>query len=128
MADKNIDEYIDSFLEDVQEHLKKIRKLVQKTAPDEKEAMSYGVPAFRLNGKLVLFAAFKKHICLYPKPSVIKKFEEELANYETAKGTIKFPLDRPMPYSLIERMVKFGVKDNLRKWIRYILASEITQG
>lgn len=115
MAYKDIDEYIASFPEDVQVHLQNIRKLVQKTAPDAKEAMSYGVPAFKLNGNLVLFAAFKKHIGLYPKPSVIKKFEEELTNYETAKGTIKFPLDRPMPYNLIERMVKFGVKVNLRK-------------
>ncbi len=115
MAYHNIDEYIASFQNDIQEILQKIRRLIQKTAPDATEAMSYGVPAFNLNGNLVLFAAFKKHIGLYPEPSGIEAFKKELSEYETAKGTIKFPLDRPIPYDLVKKIVKYRVKENLGK-------------
>ncbi|MCD8507427.1 DUF1801 domain-containing protein [Candidatus Woesebacteria bacterium] len=89
-----------------QEVLQKIRELIQGLLPEAEERMSYGVPSFRLDGKSILYAAFKNHIGLYPEPEVIELFQEELANYETAKGTIKFPLDKPIPYDLITRIVK----------------------
>lgn len=115
MAYKNMDEYIASFPEDVQERLQRMRETIQQAAPGATEAMSYGVPAFKLNGNLVLFAAFKKHVGLYPEPSAIGAFKEELSEYETARGTIKFPLERPIPYDLVARIVEFRVKENLEK-------------
>jgi uncharacterized protein YdhG (YjbR/CyaY superfamily) len=112
---KNIDEYIASFPEDVQERLQRMRETIRKAAPGATEAMSYGVPAFKLNGNLVLFAAFKKHIGLYPEPSAIQAFKEELSDYETARGTIKFPLEKPIPYGLVGRIVEFRVKEKSGK-------------
>lgn len=111
-----INEYISTFPIDVQSILQRVRAVIGKAAPKAYEAMSYGVPAFKLNGKnLVLFAAFKKHISLYPEPSAISAFKDELVNYETAKGTIKFPLDKPIPYDLVIKIVKYRVQENMGK-------------
>ena len=112
-APKNIDEYIADFPLDVQEILEKIRMTIRKAAPDVKETINYRIPTFTLNGNLVHFAAFKKHIGFYPTPTGIEKFKKELAVYEGAKGSVKFPLDKPIPFALISRIVKFRVKENL---------------
>ncbi|MCR4369411.1 MAG: DUF1801 domain-containing protein [archaeon] len=109
--DKRIQEYIERFPSDVQSILKKIHELIRAQAPEATEAMAYGVPTFKLNGNLVHFAAFKKHVGLYPTPSAIEKFKTELKGYETAAGTIKFPLNKPIPYELIRKIVKYRVKE-----------------
>ncbi len=110
---ESIDEYIQSHPKNVREKLQKIRAAVRKAAPDAKEAISYRMPAFKQNGNLVYFAAFSKHISFFPTASGIEKFQKELAGYETSKGTVKFPLDRPIPYGLISRITKFRVKETL---------------
>ena len=113
---KNTDEYIASFPLNIQNILQRIRGVIAKAAPKAQEAMSYGVPSFKLNGKnLVLFAAFKKHIGFYPEPSAIEAFKNELKNYETAKGTIKFPIDKPIPFELISNIVKFRVRETIER-------------
>ena len=106
-AAKDIDEYISGFPADVQKILQKIRRTIQKAAPKATEAISYQIPTFKLNGKnLIHFAAFKNHIGLYPVPRGVPEFDEELAAYKGGKGTAQFPLDKPIPYDLIERIVK----------------------
>jgi uncharacterized protein YdhG (YjbR/CyaY superfamily) len=112
---KSIDEYIAHFPEDVQSALEKVRAAVKKAAPKAEETISYQMPAFKLNGILVYFAGWKNHIGFYPVPSAIKEFDKELSAYEGAKGSVKFPLDKPMPLDLISRIVKFRVKENLAK-------------
>lgn len=112
---KTIDEYIASFPSDVQEILQKIRQTISKTAPEAQEAISYGLPTFKLNGNLVHFGGFKNHIGLYPAPRAIQEFKDELEQYEGSTGTIKFPLDKPIPYKLIEKIVKFRVKNSNSK-------------
>lgn len=106
-----IDAYIAGFPEDVQQILSKIRELIRREAPDAEEAIKYQIPTFVLNGNLVHFAAFKKHIGLYPTPSGIAAFARELAEYTNAKGSVQFPLDRPIPYPLIRKIVAFRVKE-----------------
>jgi uncharacterized protein YdhG (YjbR/CyaY superfamily) len=112
---KNIDEYIAGFPEDVQEILEKIRLTIKNAAPDAQETINYGIPTFKLKGNLVHFAGYKKHIGFYPAPSGIEKFKDELSAYEGAKGSVKFPLNQPMPYDLIDEIVRFRVKENLEK-------------
>ena len=114
-AAKNIDEYIAGFPTEVQKILKKIRVTIRKAAPDAEETISYQMPTFTLKGNLVHFAAYQEHIGLYPAPRGIEKFKKELSVYEGAKGTVRFPLDKPIPYGLIGRIVKFRVKDNLAR-------------
>ena len=110
MAFQNTDDYIASFTGEVQQSLQKIRTLVKKEAPYAKEALIYGVPGFKLNGKnLIVYAAFKKHIGLYPEPIAIKHFKHELAVYETSKGAIQFPFEKPIPYALITKIIRFKV-------------------
>jgi uncharacterized protein YdhG (YjbR/CyaY superfamily) len=108
---KSIDEYIASYPRDVQEILKQIRTRIKKIAPDAEEAIKYQIPTFVLNENLVHFAAFKNHIGFYPTPSGIEAFKDDLSRYEGAKGSVQFPIDRPMPLSLIENIVKFRVKE-----------------
>ena len=108
---KNIDEYIAGFPRDVQKILKQIRTTIKKVAPDAEEAIKYGIPTFVLNENLVHFAAFKNHIGFYPTPSSIEAFKDELFRYESAKGSVQFPIDEPMPLSLIAKIVKFRVKE-----------------
>lgn len=90
-----------------QEVLIQTRNLIKTLLPDAEERMSYGAPSFRLNGKSILYAAFKTHLGLYPEPEIISHFKKELAKYETAKGTIKFSLDEPIPLDLITKIVKY---------------------
>lgn len=112
---KTIDEYIAAFPREVQGILKTVRRKIGESAPAAQEAISYGIPTFKLNGNLVHFAAFKNHIGFYPAPSAIVAFKKELSRYKTSKGAIQFPIDKPMPLPLIGRMVKFRVKENLGK-------------
>jgi uncharacterized protein YdhG (YjbR/CyaY superfamily) len=111
----SIDEYIATFPEDIQKILKKIRMTIKAAAPDAEEKISYKMPTFALKGNLVHFAAFKNHIGFYPVPTGIEKFKKELSVYEGAKGSVKFPLNKPIPYALISKIVKFRVKENLAK-------------
>lgn len=113
---KNIDEYIAAFSEEVQEILEKIRATIRKAAPDAEEKISYQIPTFTLNGGyLIYFAAYKKHIGIYPVSIGNAKLDEELSPYLSGKGTAKFPLDKPIPFDLISRIVKLKVKENLEK-------------
>ena len=111
----NMDEYIANFPQDVQDILQELRKTIRDSTPNAKEAISYQIPTFKLNGNLVHFAAFKKHIGFYPAPSGIEAFKEELSQYEVSKGTVKFPIDKPMPLDLIVKIVKYRVKENLKR-------------
>ncbi len=112
---KNVDEYISTFPKNVQPILQKLRQTIKEAAPEAEEVISYQMPAFKLNGVLVWFAAFKDHISLFPKVSAIKAFKEKLANYQTSKGTIRFPLNEPIPFNLIKEIVQFRVRENLGK-------------
>lgn len=112
-APRNIDEYIANFPAEVQEKLETIRATIRKAAPKAEEAISYMIPTFRLHGNLVHFAAYKNHIGFYPGAGGIAAFQEELAGYETSKGTVQFPLDQRLPLTLITKIVKFRVQQNL---------------
>lgn len=109
-----IDEYISAFPKDVQKILGQIRKIIKDAAPEAEEAISYQIPTFKLNGNLVHFAAFKNHIGFYPTPSGQKAFEKELSAYKSGKGSIQFPIDKPLPIPLIKKIVKFRVKEAIR--------------
>ncbi len=107
---KNIDEYIADFPEDTQKMLKKVRATIRKAAKAE-ESISYQIPTYKIGGKvLIYFAGFKGHISVYPAPREATEFKKELAGYKGGKGTVQFPLDRPIPYDLITRIVKFKAK------------------
>ena len=112
---KTIDEYIDSYPPEIQTLLVQVRNTIREAVPDAEEAIKYGLATFVLNGNLVHFGAFKKHIGLYPAPSGIDHFEKELDRYKTSKGAIQFPLDEPLPLDLISEIVRFRVKENLEK-------------
>jgi uncharacterized protein YdhG (YjbR/CyaY superfamily) len=112
---KNIDDYVDRFPKEVQQLLQKIRLAIKRAAPQAKETISYGIPAFTLNGLLVWFAVHKTHIGFYPRASAIAAFKKELSAYKGAKGLVQFPFDKPLPLALVSRIVKFRVKQNLRK-------------
>ena len=107
-----IDEYIASYQKEIQQILETIRKTIKSTAPNATETISYQMPAFRLNGILVYFAAHQNHIGFYPTPSAITEFSKELSNYKFLKGSIKFPLNEPIPLELIKKIVEFRVKEN----------------
>jgi len=112
---KDIDTYIKSFPKDVQLILEKIRTTVKKAAPKAEEAISYGIPTFRLNGNLVHFGGFKNHIGFFPTSSGVAKFKKELQSYKISKGTIQFSLEVPVPYQLIHKITKFRVSENTKK-------------
>lgn len=112
---KNIDEYIARFPENVQCILQDMRRIIRTAAPDAEEAIKYRMPTFVLNGNLVHFAAFEKHIGFYPTPSGIEEFKNELAAYQHAKGSVQFPLDKPIPFGLVRKIVKFRVKETREK-------------
>jgi uncharacterized protein YdhG (YjbR/CyaY superfamily) len=112
---RNIDEYIATFPKDIQKKLKDMRAVIKKAAPKAEEAIKYAMPTFVLNGNLVHFAAFKNHIGFYPAPMGIEAFKEELSKYEGGKGSIQFPLDKPLPLALIGKIVKYRVLTNLEK-------------
>lgn len=111
----SIDEYIANFPEAVQAKLQEMRATIHEAAPEAQEAISYGMPTFKLNGNLVHFAAFKNHIGFYPVPSGIEAFQEELSAYKQGKGSVQFPLDQPLPLELVSRIAKFRVAENLEK-------------
>jgi uncharacterized protein YdhG (YjbR/CyaY superfamily) len=110
-----IDEYIAAFPEDVRKKLEQMRATIRAAAPDAQERISYQMPTFYLKGNLVHFAAHQKHIGLYPAPGGIEAFRKELSAYEGSKGAIRFPMDKPLPLSLIRKIVKFRVAENLEK-------------
>jgi uncharacterized protein YdhG (YjbR/CyaY superfamily) len=111
---RTIDEYIARSPKEVRAILEKMRSTIRKAAPDAEEAISYQMPTFRLKGNLVHFAAFPNHIGFYPTPSGIEMFKRELSGYKWAKGSVQFPLDRPIPYALVRRITEFRVKENLQ--------------
>jgi uncharacterized protein YdhG (YjbR/CyaY superfamily) len=112
---KNIDDYIESFSPEVQAILEKIRSTIRNAAPGATETVSYNMPTFTLNGVLVHFAAFKKHIGFYPPVRGDRSLDKAISSYRGEKGNLQFPLDRRMPYPLIERIVKHRVKQNSLK-------------
>lgn len=112
---QNIDAYIANFPDEVQAILQQVRATIHAAAPEAQEAISYGMPTFKQYGNLVHFGAFKNHIGFYPIPSGIAAFEAELAAYKQGKGSIQFPLDQPMPYELISRIVAYRVAENTEK-------------
>ena len=115
-----IDDYITGFPENIRNLLQQIRSTIKKTAPEAEEKISYGIPAFKLHGSmLVYFAAFKKHIGFYPLPGAIEAFEKEVKNFKTSgKGSIQFPLDQPIPLDLIIKIVKFRMNENFIKSLK----------
>lgn len=112
---ETIDEYISRFPKDVQKILQKIRLTIRKAAPQAKEAIKYQIPAFTLDGNLIFFAAHKKHVGIYPIPRGNKEFQKEIAAYRSGKGTVKFPLDKPIRLDLISHIAKFRVKESLEE-------------
>lgn len=113
-APKDIDEYIAAFPSAVQSILEKIRSVIRRAAPGAEETISYKMPAFTRDGVLIYFAAFKKHIGIYPPVQGDEKLRKELAPYRGDKGNLKFPLDQPIPYGLIRRVVQFRVREHLK--------------
>ncbi len=109
---ETIDEYIAQFPKNVRDVLEQFRRVIKETAPEAEETISYSMPAFKQNGILVWFAAFKNHIGFYPKVSAIQAFKEKLSKYRLSKGTIQFPLNEPVPYELVRQIVEFRVKEN----------------
>jgi uncharacterized protein YdhG (YjbR/CyaY superfamily) len=110
---KTVDEYIKSFPADIQTLLEKVREAIKKNAPHAVESIAYGMPAYKMNGKpLVYFAGYKKHIGFYATPTGHAEFAKELSAYKQGKGSVQFPLDEPIPYELIRRIVAFRVKEN----------------
>jgi uncharacterized protein YdhG (YjbR/CyaY superfamily) len=114
-APKDIDAYIAGFPDEVQAILQEIRSTIAKAAPEAKEAIKYGLPTFVQNGNLVHFGAFQKHIGFYAMPTGHAKFQRDLSAYESGKGSVQFPLDKPIPYTLISKIVKFRVQEDAEK-------------
>jgi len=109
---KTTDEYIAAFPENIRVTLEDLRRVIRETAPGAEEAISYGIPTFKLNGSLVHFAAFKNHIGFYPTPSAIVAFKKELSPCQPSKGSVQFPIDGPMPLGLVKKIVRYRVKEN----------------
>ena len=112
---ETIDDYINTFPEDVQLILQGLRRTIREAAPQAREAISYQMPTFKLNGNLVHFAAYKNHIGFYPAPSGIEAFKDDLAPYRFSKGAIQFPIDQPIPHDLVSKIVQFRVTEQLNK-------------
>ena len=112
---QTIDEYIKTFPKDTQKILESVQQAIKNAAPEAEETINYQIPTFKLNGNLVHFAAFKNHIGFYPTPSGQKAFQKELAVYKSGKGSVQFPLDKPIPLSLIKKIVQYRVKENFAK-------------
>lgn len=112
----NIDQYIAIFPKETQNLLKKMRMIIMELVPDAEESFSYGMPAYKTNGRpLVYFAGYKGHIGFYATPTGHAEFKEELANYKQGKGSVQFPLNKPIPYELIKRIIKFKANENKLK-------------
>lgn len=112
---RDVQQYIALFPKDIQEILEKMRMTIREAAPESEETISYGMPTFKCKGNLVHFAAFKNHIGFYPAPSGISAFKKELSGYKSAKGSVQFPIDQPIPWPLIRKIVKFRVKENVER-------------
>jgi len=112
---QTVNDYIAGFHPDIQVILRKIQSIIRETVPEAEEVISYQMPTYRLHGNLVHFAAFKNHIGFYPTPTGVEAFTDELKPYQHAKGSIRFPLDQPIPYDLIVKIVEFRVTENLDK-------------
>jgi uncharacterized protein YdhG (YjbR/CyaY superfamily) len=112
---KTIDDYINTFPESTRHILRELRQTIREAAPDAQETINYQIPTFTLNGNLVHFAAFEKHVGFYPTPSGMEAFKKELSSYKGAKGSVQFPIDEPLPLPLIRRIVEYRVKENLAK-------------
>lgn len=112
---KTVDEYFSTLPSRAKKVLKEVRKRIQKTVPEAEELISYNIPAFKFHGLLIWYAAFKEHVSIFPKTTAIKVFGKELSKYEVSKGTIKFPVDKPVPFGLITKVVRFRVKENLEQ-------------
>lgn len=113
---KTVDEYVEAFPTATQTMLKKIRKTIKAAAPPQtEEVISYGIAGYKYHGVLIFFAGFTNHVSVYPAPRGAEAFKKELAAYKGGKGTVQFPLDKPLPLTLITRMVKFRAKENLAK-------------
>lgn len=110
-----IDEYIAGFPAEIQQKLHEMRRVIHETAPEATEKISYQMPTFFLNGNLVHFAAFKNHIGFYPAPTGLDAFKEEISKYPNSKGAVQFPLDRPVPFDLVRRIVEYRREENLKK-------------
>ena len=107
-----IDQYIKQFQKDVQPKLKELRDVIKKAAPKATESISYGIPTFKQNGNLVHFGGFKSHIGFFPGAGGVSAFSKDFANYKQSKGTIQFPLDAKMPFTLVRKVVKYRIKQN----------------
>jgi uncharacterized protein YdhG (YjbR/CyaY superfamily) len=112
---RNIDEYIAGFPKDIQRLLEQMRLTIKKAAPAAEETIKYAMPTFTLHGNLVHFAAFKNHIGFYPVPTGIEAFKKELAAYKGGKGSVQFPIDKPLPLGLVAKIAKFRVIENTKK-------------
>jgi uncharacterized protein YdhG (YjbR/CyaY superfamily) len=112
---KNFEEYISAFPKETKQLLRQVRSTIKKNAQKAEEVISYGMPAFKLNGMLVWFAAYTKHIGFYPGALGIAAFKKEISVYKWSKGAVQFPIDKPLPLVLITKIVKFKVKENLQK-------------
>ena len=112
---KDTDEYISSFPKETQKLLKQLRTAIRKAAPAAEEGISYNMPYYKLHGRLVYFAGYEHHIGFYPMAAGIEQFKKEIAAYKWAKGSVQFPLDKPLPLDLVTRIVTFRVKENLKK-------------
>jgi len=115
---ETIDEYIKTFPKDVRNILEKVRQAIKESAPSAEEAIRYQMPTFKLNGNLVHFAGYKNHIGFYPTPNGTEAFKKEIAVYRAGKGSIQFPIDKPIPISLIKKIVKFRVKESAEAAIK----------
>ena len=112
---KSVEEYIESFPDNVRQKLRELRNIIRSILPEAREVFSYGIPTYDIHGHVVHFAGYKNHIGFYPAPSGIDNFTEQLAPYKFSKGTIRFPLDKPLPTELIIAMVKFRKEEDARK-------------
>lgn len=113
---RTIDEFIASFPKNVRDILEELRRVIRESAPGAEETISYGIPTFDVDGRhLVHFSAYKNHVGFYPTSSGIEAFKKELSPFKTSKGTVQFPLDKPIPFDLVKRIVKFRVKETVSK-------------
>lgn len=112
---KTIDDFISGFPPDTQSLLQQVRETIKAVAPEAIETISYGIPTFQLHGNLVHFAGYAQHIGFYPGSSGIREFAKELTAYKTSKGTVQFPLEKPIPFDLIRRITEFRLDENRKK-------------
>ena len=122
---ETVDEYLSTLPQQAKAMLQELRKTIRKAAPQAEELISYNMPAFKLQGMLVWYAAYKEHIGFYPRPSAIEAFKKELSVYKGAKGSIQFPIDKPIPLNLVSKIVKYRLKENLERSDRKVIKTKI---